>query len=90
MLVGLCSSRFGLWAFDLALSQIMQETVAADQVGVINGTADSLMDFMFLCSFLLTTIFPDPAKFMWPVLVSFGSVATAALLFTRYAIPLLL
>ena len=37
LLGGLCASRFGLWAFDLTQSQIMQERVEPTQAGVING-----------------------------------------------------
>jgi hypothetical protein len=44
------------------------------------------MDLMYVMSFVLTAIFPDPRDFMWPAVISFGAVALAALLFTKYAL----
>lgn len=43
LLGGIASSRFGLWGFDLAVSQIMQETVTAVKVGSINATQESML-----------------------------------------------
>lgn len=84
MLIGLCSSRFGLWAFDLTQSQIMQESVAESEAGVVNGTQESLINVMYLGSFALTAIWPDatPAVFFWPVVISYASVVVASLQFS--------
>lgn len=40
---------------------------------------------MYVCSFLLTALFPDPRLFLWPVVVSFAAVLAAAVCFTHFA-----
>ena len=39
---GLVASRFGLWAFDLAVSQMLQERVPSEQLGA--ALLSSIMD----------------------------------------------
>ncbi len=39
LLGGLVASRFGLWLFDLAVSQILQEWVPAEDVGTLPAKA---------------------------------------------------
>ena len=82
---GLCSSRYGLWGFDLVVTQLLQEGVAESAVGVVNGMQESGLNVCFLLSFVLTIVFADPAQFVWPVWISFGSVVLAALIYTRWA-----
>lgn len=43
LLIGISCSRFGLWGFDLAVSQIMQETVDPTKAGSINATQESML-----------------------------------------------
>ena len=83
--VGLCSSRYGLWGFDLVETQMMQEGVEEGVVGVVNGAQESLMNVCFLMSFVLTIVFADPSTFLWPVWISFGSVVLAAFIYLRWA-----
>ena len=83
--VGLCSSRYGLWGFDLVETQLLQEGVAEAVVGVVNGAQEGLMNVCYMLSFALTLVFADPAVFVWPVWISFGSVALAALIYLRWA-----
>ena len=84
--VGLCSSRYGLWGFDLVLTQQLQEGVAETVVGAVNGMQESLMNACFMLSFVLTLLFADPNEFVWPVWISFGSVVLAAIIYLRWAL----
>lgn len=78
--VTICSSRFGLWGFDLIQTQLMQEMVL-DDIGIINGIQESLINVCYLLSFILTMIFSDPNSFFYPSIVSFSSILLAAILF---------
>jgi iron-regulated transporter 1 len=84
MLAGLCASRFGLWAFDITQSQIMQETVDSAEAGAINGTQESLVNVAYLGSFLLAVIWPDPHSFTWPTTISFAAVLAASFIYSLY------
>ena len=83
---GLCSSRYGLWAFDLVETQIMQEGVTGLDVGAVNGVQESLMNLCWAASFVLTTVWSDPRDILFPVWFSFGSVLAATVLFSYWAV----
>ena len=83
---GLCSSRYGLWSFDLVETQILQEGVSGSDVGAINGVQESLMNFSMALSFLLTTIWEKPQDVLYPVWISFGSVLLATALYSYWAV----
>lgn len=83
--VSICTSRFGLWAFDLAQTQLMQELVLPKDAGKFNGAQDSLTNFCWLLSFVFTMAFPDPTMFQFPAYMSFGAVAGCTCLFTLYS-----
>jgi iron-regulated transporter 1 len=82
--ISLCSSRLGLWGFDLAQTQLMQETVDVSEAGRINGSQQTLMEACYLFSFMMTIAFPDPRTFFIPAFLSFASIFVAALLFTMF------
>lgn len=42
---GLVLSRFGLWSFDLAVNQLLQESVDAGSLGAVSGVQGSLQSF---------------------------------------------
>merc|ERR1719419_1199921 len=42
LLTGIILARFGLWVVDLTINQLLQEKVAEDVRGVVNGVQDSL------------------------------------------------
>ncbi len=85
LVFGIACSRFGLWGFDLAVTQIMQETVDPTKTGAINATQESLLNVMYLASFLLNVIFSEPKEFLWPVTISYIAVLTAAVLYRSWA-----
>ena len=82
--ISLCSSRLGLWGFDLSQTQLMQETVDVSEAGRINGSQQTLMEACYLFSFMMTIAFPDPRTFFIPAFLSFASIFVAALLFTMF------
>jgi iron-regulated transporter 1 len=78
----LAASRFGLWGFDLAQTQLMQQLVDPAHAGIINSTQETVVNIFWLVSFALTMIFHDPTNFLWPVIISFSAVLFAGMLFT--------
>ena len=86
LFVGLCSSRYGLWSYDLVETQIMQEGVEANEVGAINGVQESLTNVMMGASFALTIVWSRPADILYPVWLSFVSVLLATALYTHWAV----
>ena len=79
------SSRFGLWAFDIIETQIMQKNISSANRGLINGVQESCMNFGELCGFAMTMIFPAAGQFVYPGSISFCFVLLAAFLFSAYA-----
>ena len=80
----LALSRFGLWGFDLSVSQIMQEQVPADVIGTVNGVQGSLQEMFQITMYIGTLVITDPADFYILVAAAIGNVALAALLFTGW------
>ena len=81
LIAGVCASRFGLWVFDIAVTQMMQENVPDGVRGVVGGVQQSLNAFFNLLSFLLGILFPSPSQFYVYVVAGYGSVGVAMLLF---------
>ncbi|GLI67363.1 hypothetical protein VaNZ11_011542 [Volvox africanus] len=78
LVAGLVSSRTGLWLYDLAVTQLIQEDVRQNQLGTVYGVQSSLQASFEMLSFVAGLINPRPARFYWLMLGSLGSVATAA------------
>lgn len=79
---GVCASRVGLWVFDIAITQLMQEYIPSDVRGVVGGVQQSLNAFFGLGSFILGIIIPDPQDFPIYVAAGYGSVGVALVLYT--------
>jgi iron-regulated transporter 1 len=79
---GVCASRVGLWVFDIAITQLMQEYIPSDVRGVVGGVQQSLNAFLGLFSFILGIIIPDPRDFPIYVAAGYGSVGLAMLSYT--------
>ena len=74
-------SRMGLWAYDIAEVQIMQEGVPRQLIGAVNSTERSLQKMFELASYVTVMIWHDPAQFSVLVFISCASIATSAVLF---------
>jgi solute carrier family 40 (iron-regulated transporter), member 1 len=73
-------SRIGLYGFDIAVTQLMQEQIPAPIRGVIGGTQQSLNAACQIASFILSMAFQDPKDFpTYATIGYFGTVVAAAL-----------
>lgn len=70
LISGVIASRAGLWVFDIAATQLMQEFIPEGIRGVVGGTQQSLNAVFQLSSFALGLVFPDPHDF--PIYASAG------------------
>ncbi|GBG86775.1 hypothetical protein CBR_g42060 [Chara braunii] len=77
---GIVLSRFGLWSFDLAVTQLMQETVHEAERGVVGGFQGAMQELMSMIGYVLCILFPKPKDFGTLIIVSFLTVSLAALL----------
>ena len=66
--------RFGLWVVDLTVNQLLQEKVAEDVRGVVNGVQDSLNNTLDLLKCILVIILPAQETFGLLIFASFISV----------------
>ena len=73
-LLGIILARFGLWIVDLTINQILQERVAEDKRGVVNGVQDSLNNSLDLLKCVFVIILPNKATFAILIFLSFVSI----------------
>ena len=78
MLIAVSVSRAGLWAYDLAHTQVMQERVEEGRRGVINGCQTGCSQLFLVALAGLGMLFSDPQQFEILTCISVGSVLTAA------------
>jgi iron-regulated transporter 1 len=82
LVVGLVLSRFGLWTFDLAANQLIQETVHVDKLGRVNGVQSSLQSFCQMFAYVAGVVVWQPEKFPQLMWASCGCVFLAGCLST--------
>ena len=81
LIAGTCASRIGLWVFDIAVTQMMQELIPLPIRGVVGGAQQSLNALFQLTSFGMGLVFPDPSDFYIYGLVGFAGVGVAMVLY---------
>jgi len=81
LISGVCSSRIGLWVFDLSVTQLMQEFVPGPVRGIVGGTQNSLNAFFELLIFGLGLVIPDPKDFYVFITGGFVAVGLAMALY---------
>ena len=84
ILVGVIGARFGLWMFDLAVSQLIQERVIEEERGVVSGIMNAMNSNMDMLQYVLVVIVPRPQDFRYLTLVSYTSVSTGLFLYVLY------
>jgi len=84
-LLGIILARFGLWIVDLTINQILQERVAEDKRGVINGVQDSLNNSLDLLKCVFVIILPDMETFALLIFLSFVSINIGWLMYALYS-----
>jgi solute carrier family 40 (iron-regulated transporter), member 1 len=75
-------SRAGLWAFDLAETQIMQEWVGEHQRGTINGMQTATYQMFYVAIQALGMVIHDPRDFGVLVVFSVAAVGCSAVAYT--------
>jgi len=81
LIIGVIASRVGLYVFDIAITQFMQELIPEDIRGVIGGVQKSLNALFDLTTYGLGFLFPDPSSFYILVATGFYSVGLAMCLY---------
>ncbi|OOF93201.1 hypothetical protein ASPCADRAFT_54072 [Aspergillus carbonarius ITEM 5010] len=84
LIVGVALSRIGLWGFDLSVQFLVQEGVDEHARARFSSTEMALQNIFELLSFATTIAFPLPEQFKYPVYISYGGIAVAAICFATY------
>lgn len=87
LVLGVAASRWGLWTFDLAVSQMLQERVADRELNVVSGVQGSLQSLFGMSSYIAALAFPDLLTFPWLMLASCSVVVAAALIYSAFQQP---
>lgn len=75
----------GLWAFDLTVTQLLQENVIESERGIINGVQNSMNYLLDLLHFIMVILAPNPEAFGLLVLISVSFVAMGHVMYFRFA-----
>jgi iron-regulated transporter 1 len=59
-MAGVAASRLGLWMFDLAVTQLMQDNVPDSDRCVVGGVQSSLQSIFDLLTYIMGIIISDP------------------------------
>jgi solute carrier family 40 (iron-regulated transporter), member 1 len=81
LILGVCTSRIGLYVFKITVTQLMQLYTPDGIRGSIGGTQNSLNAFFQLSQFALCLIYTNPKDFVVVVAAGYLAVAVAAVLY---------
>lgn len=79
------SNVSGLWMADLTVTQLLLETPADHERGIVNGVQNSLNSMMDLLKFVLVIVLPWPQTFGILILLSFLFVVAGTCLYALYS-----
>ncbi|KAJ8421721.1 hypothetical protein Cgig2_003529 [Carnegiea gigantea] len=82
LMAGVAASRLGLWMFDLAVIQQMQDHVPESDRCVVGGVQNSIQSTMDLLAYIMGVVVPNPKDFWVLTLISFVVVTLAGILYT--------
>ncbi|XP_043850635.1 solute carrier family 40 member 1 [Dromiciops gliroides] len=85
LFAGVIAARIGLWAFDLTVTQLLQENVIESERGIINGVQNSMNYLLDLVHFIMVILAPNPEAFGLLVLISVSFVVMGHMMYFRYA-----
>lgn len=85
LFAGVIAARLGLWAFDLTVTQLIQENVIESERGVINGVQNSMNYLLDLLHFIMVILAPNPEAFGLLVIISVSFVAMGHMMYFRFA-----
>ena len=83
---GLVFSRFGLWGFDLAVNQIMQETIEDRSLGSVTGVQGSFQSLFQMLAYVAGVVVWQPQRFPFLMGGSVGVIGLAAAIYSGYAL----
>ena len=84
LIAGVCASRVGLWVFDIAVTQLMQEFIPEGIRGSVGGTQSALNAFFQMLSFTLGIFLASPEEFYVYSISGCISVAIAASIYAIF------
>ncbi|KAL4901580.1 hypothetical protein BDW74DRAFT_159745 [Aspergillus multicolor] len=84
LVAGVALSRLGLWGFDLSVQFLVQESIDSNSRARFSATEMALQSVFEMISFATTIVFADPEQFKYPVYISYGAIAVAAVCFAAY------
>ena len=84
LMTGILAARFGLWMFDLAVSQLIQEHVPEEERGVFSGVMNVFISIMDMLHYVLVIAAPKPEHFRYLTVISIAMVALGYLLYVIY------
>ncbi|KAJ9545227.1 hypothetical protein OSB04_024934 [Centaurea solstitialis] len=82
LMAGVAASRLGLWVFDLAVIQQMQDQVSESDRAVVGGVQNSIQSFWDLMTYIMGLIISNPQDFWKLVIMSFGLVTVAVIMYS--------
>lgn len=85
-LVGIVTSRIGLWMADLVVTQLFQENVPELERGIVNGVQNSLNMLMDMIKNALVIALPSVETFGILIILSFIFIVSAGGLFIGHVI----
>ena len=85
LMTGVILARFGLWGFDLTITQLIQESVLESERGIFNGVHSALNNLMDLLMYVLVIIFPQFNKFGLLVIISVFTTFSCYVMYCVYA-----
>ncbi|OEL29630.1 Solute carrier family 40 member 1 [Dichanthelium oligosanthes] len=84
LMAGVAASRLGLWMFDLAVMQLMQDSVPEHERCVVGGVQNSLQSVFDLLTYIMGIIISDPRDFSQLIVLSSFLVTCAAAMYTLH------
>ena len=84
MLLGVICCRIGLWTFDLAVQQLVQEKVIEEERGVVSGVMNAMNSIMDMLHYVLVIAAPRPEHFRILTVISVGMVTLGLILYAAY------
>lgn len=70
LMAGIALSRAPLWAYDLAVTQLLQTGVAPWHRGPVNGAQQASQSVFYVLGFAVAMAFPRPDSYGWLALLS--------------------
>uniref|UniRef100_A0A914VF87 Solute carrier family 40 member n=1 Tax=Plectus sambesii TaxID=2011161 RepID=A0A914VF87_9BILA len=83
--IGYFSGSGSLWMADLSITQIMQESIAEHERGVVNGVQSSANRLLSMIKDLLVIVLPDPRTFGLLIIISWLSILLGFLSYSVYS-----